>query len=99
LVIYPREYHWGAVAVKKFEFVDILNCLLRHIQGTVGDDHVEFVNFYGGAESVTASALEIYCAWKLVFFGWFLCQHSSCFVGCSFPLSFKLVLWHVPFSI
>ena len=31
LAVCPLGYHWGAVAVKKSEFVDILNFLLRHI--------------------------------------------------------------------
>ena len=67
LAVCPRGYHWGAVAAKKSEFVDILNRLLRHIRGKVGDDRVRFVKFDGGAEFVTESALEIYRTWKLDF--------------------------------
>ena len=65
LAVCPRGYHYGAVAVKKSEFIVILNCLLRHIRGKVGDDRVRFVKFDGGAEFVTESVLEVYRAWNL----------------------------------
>ncbi len=42
---------------RKSDFVTILNSLLRHIRGKVGDDRVCFVKFDGGAEFVTEEAL------------------------------------------
>jgi hypothetical protein len=65
LAVCPRGYHWGAVAEKKSDFVTILNSLLRHIRGKVGDDRVRFVKFDGGPEFVTEAAVQIYRAWKL----------------------------------
>jgi hypothetical protein len=65
LAVCPRGYHWGAIAEKKSDFVTILNSLLRHIRGKVGDDRVRFVEFDGGPEFVTDAALQTYRAWKL----------------------------------
>jgi hypothetical protein len=65
LAVCPRGYHWGAIAAKKSDFVTILNSLLRHIRGKVGDDRVRFVKFDGGGEFVTEAALQTYRLWKL----------------------------------
>ena len=67
LAVCPRGYHWGAVADKKSDFVAILDRLLRHIRGKVGDDRVRFVKFDGGPEFVTEAALVKYREWKLDF--------------------------------
>jgi hypothetical protein len=67
LAVCPRGYHWGAISAKKSDFVSIVNSLLRHIRGKVGDDRVRFVKFDGGAEFRTESAVQVYCEWKLDF--------------------------------
>jgi hypothetical protein len=67
LAVCPRGYHWGVMAVKKSEFVTIVDRLLRHIRGLVGDDRVRFVKFDGAPEFVTEPALENFRAWKLDF--------------------------------
>ncbi len=46
-------YHWGAISAKKSDFVSIVNSLLRHIRGKVGDDRVLIVKSDGGAKFMT----------------------------------------------
>ena len=45
LAVCPRGEHWVATATKKTEFIIIIDKLLRHIRGLVGDDLVRFVKF------------------------------------------------------
>ena len=47
LAVCPRGEHWVATATKKTEFIIIIDKLLRHIRGLVGDDLVRFVKFDG----------------------------------------------------
>jgi hypothetical protein len=67
LAVCPRGYHWGATASKKTEFLEIVDRLLRHIRGLVGDGRVRFVKFDGAPEFVTEPALEIFRTWKIDF--------------------------------
>jgi hypothetical protein len=57
LAVCPRGYHWGTISAKKSDFVSIVNSLLRHIRGKVGDDSVFFIKFDGGTEFMTESAV------------------------------------------
>ena len=67
LAVCPRGYHWGATAIMTTEFLEIVDRLLRHIRGLVGDGRVRFVKFDGAPEFVTEPAMEIFRAWKLDF--------------------------------
>ena len=65
LAVCPRGYHWGATATKKTEFIIIIEKLLRHVRGLVGDDRVRFVKFDGAPEFITETVLSLFRAWKI----------------------------------
>ena len=56
----PLGYHWGATAVQMSAFLVIIDQLLRHISGLVGDDRVLLVKFDRGPEFMTEAALQIF---------------------------------------
>jgi len=64
LAVCPRGYPWCAVADKTSALLDLL---LRHTSGKVGDDSVCFVKSDEGPGFVTEAALVKYREWKLDF--------------------------------
>ena len=62
-----KGYHWAATAQKKSEYPVLLDKMLRHVRGKVGDDRIRFLKFDGGPEFTTEPSNEIMRAWKLDF--------------------------------
>jgi len=60
-----KGYHWAGTATKKSEYPVLLDKMLRHVRGKVGDDRIRFLKFDGGPEFTTEPSNEIMRAWKL----------------------------------
>ena len=60
-----KGYHWAGTAKKKSEYPVLLEKMLRHVRGKVGDDRIRFLKFDGGPEFITEPSNAIMRAWKI----------------------------------
>ena len=60
-----KGYHWAGTAKKKSEYPVLLEKMLRHVRGKVGDDRIRFLKFDGYPEFTTEPSNAIMRAWKI----------------------------------